>query len=237
MDVPLIENFLIAMIAILNPLGKVPIWVEAEAGCDRPTRIRLAFLITMTALLVLAVALFFGDSVLSFLGIDVPAFRVGGGIILLRLGIDMLGGKSVSVDDRDGADGESAFDRAKGRYRQVVIPMAIPILAGPGSITTVILFGSGSQDWPTRFAQAGVLGAAMLAVFGVLMSGQWIRETVGELVLEVQTRIWGLLLTAIAAQLILVGLAQTYPSWIQGSLPNQGLSPMMDDATQTTPSG
>lgn len=77
----------------------------------------------------------------------------------------------------------------------------------------------------------------MLAVFGILMSGQWIRETVGELVLEVQTRIWGLLLTAIAAQLILVGLAQTYPSWIVGTLPNQGPSPMMDDATRTNPSG
>jgi len=236
MDVPLVENFLVAMIAIVNPLGKVPLWVEAEAGCDRATRIRLAVLVTLTALIVLTLALFFGGSALSLLGVDVPAFRVGGGIILLLLGIEMLQGTSLDVDDGEDEDGDDAYDRAKNRYREIVIPMAVPILAGPGSITTVILFGSGSQDWQTRLAQAGVLAAVMTAVLAVLVSGQWIRERVGELVLEVQTRIWGLLLTAIAAQMILVGLGQTFPSWLEGSLPNQGPSPMMDDAMQTSPS-
>ncbi len=237
MDVSLIENFLVAMIAIVNPFGKIPIWVEAEEGCDRPTRLRLAVLVTSTALVLLLLALFFGKQVLGFLGVDVPAFRVGGGIILLLLGIDMLRGESIDVRGRDAARGDDAYDRAKRRYRQIVIPISVPILAGPGSLTTAILFGSASSDWPTQLGQAGVLGAVMLIVLAVLLSGKWIREHVGELVLEVQTRIWGLLLTAIAAQMILVGLGQTFPSWIEGALPNQGPSPMLDDASGTSPTG
>lgn len=231
MDAALFENFLLAMIAIVNPLGKVPIWVEAAEGCDDATRRRLAALITATAFGLLVLFLFFGEAILSFLGIDLPAFRVGGGIIILLLGIDMLRGQAVDLGDPDDAEGGDAFDRAKSRYREIVIPMAVPILAGPGSITTAILFGGDIDDWPTRLGLAGVLAGVMIAVFAILLAGRRIQQTLGDLVLTVQTRIWGLLLTAIAAQLILVGLGQTYPAWLVGSMPEQGVSPIYDDVT------
>lgn len=231
METALLENFLFAMIAIVNPLGKIPIWVDASRGCDAATRLRLAIFVTLTALGLLLLFLLFGQSILGFLGIDVPAFRVGGGVIILLLGIDMLRGQAVDVDGGDEEDGEDAFDRAKSRFRQIVVPMAVPILAGPGSITTAILFGSGVEDWRTRGILSGMLIAIMLIVLVILLLGRRIQAAVGDMVLTVQTRIWGLLLTAIAAQLILVGLGESFPSWLHGSLPTQGPSPMMDDVT------
>lgn len=228
MDSTLLWNFFIAAIAIVNPLGKVPVWVDASENCEGPVRMRLAAMVTGTATLVLLIFLLFGRYVLTFLGIDLPAFRVGGGIIILLLGISMLHGSAVDIDHRSGQEGDDALDRAKARFRDVVVPVAIPILAGPGSITTVLLFGYRADDWWERGSLAVVLVAVMGVVLLILLLGRHIQELLGDLVLSVQTRVWGLLLTAIAAQLILVGLGESFPNWLDPT------SPLMDDVRQST---
>lgn len=179
-----------------------------------------------TVTLVLLTFLAFGRYVLEFLGIDVPAFRVGGGIIILLLGIDMLRGDAVDVDSHESSDGESALDQAKARFRDVLVPLAIPMLAGPGSITTVVLFGVRADTWRETGMLALVLVGLMLIVFVVLLLGERIEKLLGSLVMNVQTRIWGLLLTAIAAQLILVGLGESFPNWLDTR------SPVVDDVRQ-----
>lgn len=227
MEDRLLENFALAMVAILNPLGKIPVWVEASAGCDAPVRRRLAAFVTGTATLLLLVFLFFGREILSFLGLDLPSFRVGGGIIILLIGLDMLRGEAVDVDRSGNEDGQDAYDRAKARFRDVVVPVAVPILAGPGSITTVLLFGYRAHDWPERLLLAAVLVGLLSLVLVLLLLGKRIQAAVGDLVLRVQTRIWGLLLTAIAVQLIVVGLGESFPAWLE---PN---SPIVDDVQQS----
>ena len=132
MEITLIRNFLLAMVAIVNPLGKIPIWIEASEGCDAPVRIRLALLVTGTATVLLLAFLFFGQSILDFLGLDVPSFRVGGGIVILLIGIEMLRGKAVDIDSNAGKNEDGALDQAKARFRDIVVPVAVPILAGPG---------------------------------------------------------------------------------------------------------
>ncbi len=223
MEIAFIRNFLLAMIAIVNPLGKIPIWVEASEGCDRPVRSRLALLVTGTATLLLLAFLFFGQAILDFLGLDIPSFRVGGGIIILLIGIDMLRGRAVDVDTSKREKGDDALDQAKARFRDIVVPVAVPILAGPGSITTVLLFGIRAEDWSQRLMLGGLLVAVMIVVLILLLLGQQIQELLGSLALNVQTRIWGLLLTAIAAQLILVGLGESFPAWLEST------SPLTDD--------
>ena len=223
MEITLIRNFLLAMVAILNPLGKIPIWVEASEGCDAPVRMRLAIMVTGTATLLLLVFLFFGQSILDFLGLDVPSFRVGGGIVILLIGIEMLRGRAVDVDSNSKAGGTDALGKAKARFRDIVVPVSIPILAGPGSITTVLLFGIRAEEWTDRLVLGGLLSGVMLLVFALLLGGQRIQDVLGSLALSVQTRIWGLLLTAIAAQMILVGLGEAFPAWLADG------SPLVDD--------
>jgi len=223
MDAGLLWNFFLAMIAIVNPLGKIPVWVEASQGCDQRVRFHLATLVTATATLLLLVFLLFGRELLEFLGLDVPSFRVGGGIIILLVGIDMLRGTAVDIEKRSGEDEEGPVGQAKARFRDVVVPVAVPILAGPGSMTTALLFGFRADDWADRGFLAAIMVLVMGVVFVILLLGPRIEAILGDLVLNVQTRIWGLLLTAIAAQMILVGLGETFPSWLE---PN---SPIVDD--------
>jgi len=130
MEITLIRNFLLAMVAIVNPLGKIPIWVEASEGCDGPVRVRLALLVTGTATVLLLLFLFFGQSILDSLALDIPSFRVGGGIIILLIGIEMLRGQAVDIDSSSKRTGDGALDQAKARFRDIVVPVAVPILAG-----------------------------------------------------------------------------------------------------------
>lgn len=223
MEITLIRNFLLAMVAILNPLGKIPIWIEASEGCETPVRVRLAMMVAGTATALLLLFLFFGQAILDFLGLDVPSFRVGGGIIILLIGIDMLRGRAVDIDSKGTAAGEDALGKAKARFRDIVVPVSIPILAGPGSITTVLLYGTRASEWTDRLILGGVLVGVMSLVLVLLLAGPRIQTLLGSLALNVQTRIWGLLLTAIAAQMILVGLGEAFPAWLDAG------SPLVDD--------
>ena len=222
----LFENFALAMLAIVNPFGKVPVWVKASAGCSGAVRVRLAALVSLVALAILLIFLVAGRYVLDFLGLDLPAVQVGGGIIILLTGIDMLRGQELDLPSDDGKGESDAFDRAKSRFREIVVPFAVPILAGPGSIITVTLFGFRADDWFSRGALVVILSVIMLVVFLVLLVGHRVQDAIGELVLNVQSRIWGLLLTAIAAQMVLVGHADTFPAWIDAR------SPVADDVAE-----
>lgn len=223
MDEALFQNFALAMIAIVNPIGKVPVWVKAAEGCDGAVRLRLAALVSITAAALLLIFLFFGRFVLEFLGLDLAAVQVGGGIVILMTGLEMLKGSEIQLDDDESHSDKDAYGRAKSRFREIVVPFAMPILAGPGSIITVILFGFRAEDWTQRSIMAAMLVAIMLLVFLVLLVGQRVQATVGDLALNVQSRIWGLLLTAIAAQMVMVGLGDAYPAWVQSD------SPIADD--------
>lgn len=191
MEITLIRNFLLAMVAIVNPLGKIPIWIEASEGCDGPVRVRLALLVTGTATVLLLLFLFFGQS--------------------------------MDIDSSTSRRGDDALDQAKARFRDIVVPVAVPILAGPGSITTTLLFGIRAEEWADRLLLGGLLVGVMVIVLVLLLLGHRIQDLVGPLVLNVQTRIWGLLLTAIAAQMILVGLGESFPNWLDAA------SPLIDD--------
>lgn len=186
MEITLIRNFLLRTVAILNPLVKIPIWVEASEGCDAPVRVRLALMVTGTATGLLLLFLFFEQPILDFLGLGVPSFRVEGGIIILLYGVDMLRGSAVNIDTSAKASGEDALDKAKARFRDIVVPVAIPILAGPGSITTVLLFGIRANDWTDRLLLVGLLMGVMALVLVLLLAGPCIQAVLGSLVLSVQ---------------------------------------------------
>jgi multiple antibiotic resistance protein len=190
-------------------------------------RTRLALLVTGTATVLLLAFLLFGQRILAFLGLDIPSFRVGGGVIVLLIGIDMLRGQAIDVDTDSSGGNKDAFDRAKARFREIVVPVAVPILAGPGSITTALLFGIQADQWSERLLLGGLLMAVMGVVLALLLAGHRIQDALGPLLLNVQTRIWGLLVTAMAAQLILVGLGESFPNWLDSA------SPLVDDVKQS----
>jgi len=227
LDTALLTSFLIALLAIANPLGKIPVWVQACGSNPPAVRRRLAVLVTGTAFAILCGALLLGREVLEVFSLDLVAFRIGGGIVILLIGIGMLRGEAIAVDTGGESEGGDAFERAKARFRDILVPMAIPILAGPGTITTCIVYGWRAGNWLDRAALGGVLLAVMLVVFLALLAAHRIQALVGDMALEVQTRLFGLILVAIAAQLIVEGLGEAFPSWLTPG------SPIADDVAES----
>jgi multiple antibiotic resistance protein len=118
----LISNFVIALLAIVNPVEKIPLWVEASKGGTMRFQWRLAGLIILSSAIILITFLFFGRQLLIHLKIDLASFKIGGGLILLQFGFSMLRGTAVEISrDKDG-DADDLKSRVIGRFRQIFYP-------------------------------------------------------------------------------------------------------------------
>ncbi len=157
-------NFLAAMIAIVNPLGIWPMWSELTYDASSRVRKRIAFLVIGTTYFILVIFLITGKFMLNFFSIDLEVFKIAGGILLLFTGLSMVQGEATQLEDRL-EDGETYLSIAKQRFRKILVPIGIPMLAGPGSITTVILYGSISESF-VDFASMAVI---VLITFTILL--------------------------------------------------------------------
>lgn len=224
-DWQFVTNFLLALLAIVNPLGKIPVWIEASKLDRRQVRVVLALLVTLTGALLLTLFLLFGQFILEFFGVDLASFRVGGGIVILVVGMNMLNGQAVDLDLSEPDENQSALAQAKLRFGEVIVPLVVPFIAGPGSITTVLLYGARSHSLAEDLVLVGVLVGVMSLVLVTLLLGHRVRAWVGDLPLRVLTRIFGLILVAVAAQFIVEGLGEAFPNWLTPA------SPLQDDVS------
>jgi len=209
-------NFLIAMLAIINPVGIVPMWSELTSDRKIKTRKRVAFMLILTAVIILVIFLWAGKYLLQFFSIDLPVFKIAGGILLLMAGLSMVGGSATKLDNRE-EEGDSIYSIAKKRYKKIMVPMAIPRLAGPGSITTVILFGSKSSSFLDFGVMTGVIIFTMLLLLMVFSYSYWIEKKIDNIILTVFTRLFGIIVAAIAMQFMLEGLGEVFPNWMEGA--------------------
>lgn len=209
----LISNFVIALLAIVNPVEKIPLWVEASKGGTREFQWRLAVLIILSSAIILLIFLFFGRQLLIHLKIDLASFKIGGGLILLQFGFSMLRGTAVEISRKKDGDSEDLKSRVFKRFRQIFIPIGVPVIAGPGAITTVIIYGYQSDTFPTYiFLCLAVLGVLAILFF-TLITGPAIQKVTGELSLNLISRIFGMILIAIAVQFMVEGLREVFPGW------------------------
>jgi multiple antibiotic resistance protein len=215
MEWELIRTFFIAMLAITNPLSKIPLWVKGSEGEDAHVRWRLALLVTITAFAILLVFLIGGRWFLDLFGIDLASFRVGGGIIILLVGLDMLRGTAIHVEhDQDDEAPDDKLGEARARFRQVAVPLAMPIMAGPGSISTAVVYSASADTLVGYAGLTGALAVVMVIMFLVLLSGKRVEKAVGTTTLNIQTRVFGMILAAIGIQLMAEGLGAIFPAWL-----------------------
>lgn len=186
------------LFVVIDPPGQAPIFMALTQNMDARTRRSIAIRACLTAAGILAMFAAFGEAVLGFVGISMPAFRVAGGVLLFLTAMDMLFERRTKRRE-DRAEEEEHDDPS-------VFPLGIPLIAGPGSIATMILL---SGEYPGVQGLAMVI-AVMLAVMAVvlalyLVSGPLAR-LLGKTGLNVVTRLLGMLLAALAVQFILSGL-------------------------------
>jgi multiple antibiotic resistance protein len=214
MDWNLYLNFFAAMFAIINPIGIWPLWSEMTDDVKRKkVRRDIALLIIISSLLILMVFFFSGRYLLDFFSIDIPVFRIAGGVLLLLTGISMIEGSATKLTERD-EQGENELDLAKQRFKKIVVPLLIPALAGPGSITTVILYGAYASTWQDYLVLSGIIVITFIVLMIVFESSYFLEKKVDHIIFNVFTRVFGIIVTAIAVQFIVEGLGQVFPAWI-----------------------
>lgn len=200
-------KFLIGLLAIVNPLGAVPIFVALTSGSLEAERKKIGKIVVAAVLIILFVALLFGDWVLQLFGITIHSFSVGGGILILIMAISMLQARlsPFSQTAEEAREGESKESVA-------VVPLSMPLLAGPGAISTVILYAHKSNGVSHYLGLALDILIVGFLLWVVLKLVPWISRHVSQTGINIFTRIMGLILAAIAVEFIASGLKGLFPA-------------------------
>jgi multiple antibiotic resistance protein len=196
----------IALFAIVNPIGTVPIFVTATEGWPDSDRTRTLRIIALTVFSVLTIAIFIGDKILTFFGISIPSFQVGGGILLLLMAISMMHGQANRQTEQEA-------EAAITRDAVAIVPLSIPLLAGPGAISSVIITAEQSGSfWGHMLLVIPVLVVALL-VWVILSLSMGIARRLGAVGIIIVTRLMGLILAAMAIEFMTQGLGSLFPGW------------------------
>lgn len=213
MDRVFLSTFAASLFALLNPLGILPVFISYTAKENRGVQKWLAILLSLTVLGLLLLFLVTGSAILNFFGITLSSFRIAGGILLLLIGINLVTGeaKSSSQDLTEQIE-QSDWKEAESVYKKIVIPLAMPLLVGPGVIANVILYANeadAKKDSVQLIELAAVCVFISAIVCAILLSGRWLQRMLGNVGLSIATRILGLLVASIGVQFIVIGVTQT----------------------------
>jgi len=190
---------LVATLAIVNPMAASPLFASITADMNRAQKKRAAFIACIAVLLILGGAAVVGTSVLRIFGVELDSFRFGGGLIIVLMGLHMLKGEISPI--HDGSSHETELED------QIIVPFAMPLVAGPGSIATVITLSASSSTNESE----GILitiGAVFITVIALRISLSFASQIADRLSgrpLRLLTRFMGLILVAVGAQFLLAG--------------------------------
>ena len=199
-----------AILVIVNPIGVLPLFVAMVRNQSEQDRRRIARLTAFSVAIVLAAACVFGESVLHIFGVSIASFRVGGGILVMLIAISMFHAQLSwsKATPEETREAEEKTDIA-------VVPLAIPLLSGPGAISTVIIFADQSSAWAhIGFLVATCVMVAIAVWISLRMAipiGAWLGKTG----INIVTRLMSLLLAAIAVEIIAGGLGKLLPGLVK----------------------
>ncbi|HYE25226.1 MAG TPA: MarC family protein [Clostridia bacterium] len=187
---------------LVDPFAAIPPFLAMTSGADSKSRRRMAKRASWTCFIVLTAFALAGGSIFKVFGITLPAFEIAGGLILLLIGLDMLQARRSTQ--------EGASETEEGLHKEDVgiTPMGIPMLAGPGAISTVMVLMGASPTWTHAIPMVGAIALTAWVSFRILAAADRVRAQLGESGIRMMMRIMGLLLAAIAVQFVINGLGR-----------------------------
>lgn len=197
MDTTFLITTFATLFVIIDPVGLTPMFIALTQGIDARTRRAIALRACLVSAFVLTLFAFFGEAVLGFVGISMPAFRIAGGILLFLTALEMLFEKRTKR--REDQAEEDVPDPS-------VFPLAIPLTAGPGAIASIILVSGQAQGAVEMATVLVSMLAVLVLAFLLFLSGGLIERGLGRVGINVVSRLLGMLLAALSVQFILDGL-------------------------------
>ncbi|MEO8211176.1 MAG: MarC family protein [bacterium] len=190
----------IALAVLVNPIEGIPMFISGTRGLSREQKIAISKKTSGAVFIILIVALFFGRYLLELFGISIPSFSLAGGIIIFIIALQMVIGKSDSGE-------KSLPDKPDIDYSDIaVVPLAIPLLAGPGAISSIIVYGSRSTGIIEDIILSGIVLLIAIFVFVSLNATTRMDKALSPTRVKIITKISGLLVAAIAIELIFSGV-------------------------------
>jgi multiple antibiotic resistance protein len=199
---------LIALLAIVNPIGVIPFFIHFTQGFTRAQRQRTSRVAAVAAFVVIAVSALAGLRIIEFFGISLASFQVGGGLLLLMSSLQMLNAQPAEARRDDLAEGG---DKADAGASIAIVPLTIPLLTGPATISTMIIYADKTHHWWQLGVLVGyglIVGLTVWIAFS--LSGR-IAKALGKTGINVMTRLMGLLLAALSVEVMSDGLLKLFP--------------------------
>ena len=198
---------LVTLLAIVNPLAVVPFFIHYTAGFSHAQRQHTIFVASFSAFAVISVSALLGLHILDFFGITLGSFQVGGGMLLLTSSLAMLNAQPAEAKSN-----AAEMQDATARASVGVVPLAIPLLTGPATMSTVVIYAEKAKSfWPmvTLLAYGVVIGLITALCF---LAAQPIAKLLGKTGINVMTRLMGLILAALAVEVMADGLIKLFPA-------------------------
>lgn len=197
------SKFFISLLAILDPPAAIPVFLALTANRSESERRRDAGVVALALVIILLVSLYVGELILRFFGISFGSFRVAGGVLLMLMALELMKEKPLAIDT-------SPSPNRVRRSSDAVVPLAMPLLAGPGAISTVILYGLKHSTVGHYLAISGCILLHGLVVWIFLRMASQLRARISDTAITISNKIMSLIMVAVAVEFIANGIKQLF---------------------------
>jgi multiple antibiotic resistance protein len=198
MKIPVVVNYFVSLFMLCSPLTAIPVFLNLTQGRAKEARKRIAIILGMAVSLILVVATWVGGALLEILGIRIPAFQCAGGVVVFLLALSMLNAQMSPIRQTE--------EEEKTRSAIPIVPLAMPLMAGPGALSGVIVV----SNTYSSFFDLLILSLCAVSIGAVttliLYFGVQLENRLGPLGMNVVTRIGGLILAALAVEIFVQGI-------------------------------
>jgi multiple antibiotic resistance protein len=199
---------LVALLAIVNPIGVVPFFIHFTQTFSPEQRRRTIRISSVTAFVVIALSAVAGLKIIEFFGISIASFQVGGGTLLLISSLAMLNAQPAETKPTDVSEADEKIDAGASI---AVVPLTIPLLTGPATISTMVIYADKTRHWWQLAVLVGYGVVIALVTFLAFSAAGRIARVLGRTGINVMTRLMGLILAAMAVELLADGLVKLFP--------------------------
>ncbi|WP_183435328.1 MarC family protein [Methylobacterium sp. R2-1] len=206
-DLPFVTKVFAALFAIMNPIANVPVFLSLTDGASDAVRRRVAVTAAFGTTIGCLISIVGGQAVLDAFGLSIDDFRLAGGLIVLTIALSMLQGSSSRTHGRSPKEKEDEIDAAS----IAIYPLTIPLLVGPGTIATLIVYGHAAEAQAKWLELAIGVGAFLVLLTVALLSAPWLGRHLSVTATAIARRLMGMILAAVAMEMIVTSLRNLFP--------------------------
>lgn len=210
LDITVYLQFFVGLFAIVNPVGIMPVFVSLTSHLTMDERVKTASTANISVAVILIVSLFAGQALLDMFSISLDSFRIAGGLLLMSIAFAMMNGQLGEHKQNKQEKSESISKEQVG-----VVPLAMPLMAGPGAISSTVVFGSHHSGPMDYIAVTITIMVFSFCCWVLFRSAPYIVRFLGQTGINVVTRIMGLILGALGIEFIAAGIGALFPGLVQ----------------------